>query len=183
MASYDTERRHIPDSVRAARYESQLLSVTGTSYSLFPLLAPSHALADAGDPLRYPGMKNANELLMSIQERLRPSVERLTLSAPSYGQTQDIWYAAAPLLLDQQLPDSIPWLHGPPASRAGGNDSESAAWLDLTGHVREALSAPDSLGRPPQDLLEVMALLALAPQQTDTAALARITATPPLTLN
>ena len=94
MASYDAERRHIPDSTRAARYEAQLLGMTANSYSLFSLLVPSGALADAGDPLRYPGVKDASGLLESIQERLRPEVERLTRAAPTEGQPQEIWYAS-----------------------------------------------------------------------------------------
>ena len=57
MASYDAERRHIPDRARAARYQAQLLNVTRTAYSLFALLAPSSTLADVGDPLRYSGAR------------------------------------------------------------------------------------------------------------------------------
>ena len=180
MASYDAERRHIPDSARAARYEAQLLGVTGTSYSLFSLLAPSAALADAGDPLSYPGVKDASTLLRSIQERLRPEVERLIRAAPTEGQPQEIWYAIAPLLLDRQSPGSLTWLHGPPATRGDADDRESAAWLDLAARVRDGLSIPGSLGRPPRDLLEVMALLAVgSPANATLRALSRITSTSP----
>ena len=180
MASYDAERRHIPDRSRATRYEAQLLGVTGTSYSLFSLLVPSAALADAGDPLRYPGVKNARDLLLSIQERLRADVEQLTRNAPTEGDPQQVWYAVAPLLLDRQSPGSLTWLHGPPATRGETEDRESSAWLDLAGRVREGLSAPEGLGRPPGDLLEVMALLALgSPANATLRALSRITSTPP----
>ena len=179
MASYDAERRHIPDSARAARYEAQLLGMTANSYSLFSLLVPSGALADAGDPLRYPGVKDANGLLESIQERLRPEVERLTRDAPTEGQPQEIWYAVAPLLLDRQSPDAMTWLRGPPATRGEAEERESAAWLELAARVREGLSAPGGLGRPPRDLIEVMALLAVgSPANATLRALSRITSTP-----
>ena len=178
MASYDAERQYIPDSTRAARYEAQLLGVTVNSYSLFSLLVPSGALADAGDPLRYPGVKDASGLLESIRERLRPDMERLTRDAPTEGQPQEIWYAVAPLLLDRQSPDGMVWLHGPPATRGESEQRESAAWLELATRVRDGLSAPGELGRPPGDLLEVMALLAAGSQANATLrALSRITST------
>ena len=180
MASYDAERRYVPDSARAARYQGQLLDVNPDSYSLFALLAPSAALADAGDALRYPTVKDANELLESIQERLRPEVERLTRNAPTEGDQQQVWYAVAPLLLDRESPDAMTWLHGPPATRGGSENRESSAWVDLATRVREGLAAPDSLGRPPPDLLEVLALLALgSPSNATLRALSRIMAIAP----
>ena len=180
MASYDAERRYIPDSARATRYQAQLLDVSPISYSVFALLTPSAVLADAGDPLSYPGVKDASDFLRSIQERLRPEVERLTRDAPTDGQSQDIWYAVTPLLLDRQSPDGMTWLHGPPATRGEAEDRESSAWQDLAARVREVLSDPNGLGRPPQDLLEVMALLAVgSPASAALRALSRITATAP----
>ena len=180
MASYDAERRYIPDRERARRYEAQLLSVTGTSYSLFALLAPSATLADAGDPLRYP-RGDASGLLQAIQERLRPEVDRLTRNAPTEGQGQEIWYAVAPLLLDRQSPGSMGWLQGPPAvPNTSGDleDGESTAWQNLAAHVAQGLADPTSLGRPPRDLLEVMAALAAgSPANTTLRALSRITST------
>lgn len=180
MASYDAERRYIPDSARATRYQAQLLDVSPISYSVFALLAPSSTLADAGDPLRYPAVRDASELLESIQERLRPEVERLTRNAPTEGQPQEIWYAVAPLLLERMSRDALTWLHGPPATRGEAEDRESAAWLDLAARIREGLSAPSGLGRPPRDLIEVMALLALgSPANAALRALSRITSTSP----
>ena len=180
MASYDAERRYIPDSTRATRYQGQLLDVTPISYSVFALLAPSAALADAGDALRYPTVKDASELLESIQERLRPEVERLTRYAPTEGDPQQVWYAVAPLLLDRQSPSDLAWLHGPPATRGESEDQESSAWMSLATRVREGLLAPEDLGRPPGNLLEVMALLALgSPANATLRALSRITATSP----
>ena len=181
MASYDAERRHIPDRARAERYQAQLLNVTRTAYSLFALLAPSSTLADAGDPLRHPG-GDAGELVRAIEERLRPAVEELTREAPTEGPPQEIWYAAAPLLLDRQHHGPTEWLHalseGPPVV-GGEHDDEPTAWRDLAVRVRESLVDPAALGRPPRNLVEVMAALAAgSPANATLRALSRITARP-----
>ena len=153
MASYDAERHCIPDPARVARYEAQLLNMTGTAYSLFALLVPSATLADAGDPLRYP-RGDASELLRAIEERLRPQVAELTRNAPTAGPPQEIWYAAAPLLLDRQTPGTMRWLQGPAAgafTNGGTDDAEPTAWHSLAARVTEGISDPASLGRPPRD--------------------------------
>ena len=182
MASYDAERRCLPEPARAARYEAQLLNMTGTAYSLFALLVPSATLADAGDPLRYP-RGDAGELLHAIEERLRPQVAELTRNAPTAGPPQEIWYAVAPLLLDRQRPGTMRWLHGPGAgaSTGGGtDDAEPTAWHSLAARITEGISDPASLGRPPGNLVEVLAELAAgSPANATLRALSRITATSP----
>ena len=183
MASYDAERRYIPDAERARRYEAQLLSVDGTSYSVFALLVPSATLTDAGDPLRHPVDKDAAGLLKGIQELLRHKVGELIRSAPTQGPPQPIWYAVAPLLLDQHTPESIGWIQRPPAVSATSvskEEGESTAWQELTARVIQGLADPTSLGRPPGDLLEVMSALAAgSPANTTLRALSRITSTSP----
>ena len=184
MASYDAERRYIPDAERAQRYEAQLLSVAGTSYSVFALLAPSATLSDTGDPLRHPDGKDAGGLLEGIQEQLRPKVEELIRGSPTQGPPQPIWYAVAPLLLDQHTPESIGWLQRPPAVSSTNASKEegleSTAWQELTARVTQGLADPKSLGRPPGDLLEVLAALAAgSPANTTLRALSRITSRSP----
>ena len=179
MASYSAERRYVPDADRARRYEARLLGVADNSYSLFSLLTPSAILADAGDPLRHPSHDIAG-LLSAVREQLRPSVEELTRDAPAEGPPQDIWYAVVPLMLDRQSADSLHWLHGPPA--VGGEDEvgESKLWQTLAARVTSGLSDPSRLGRPPRDLLEVMAALATgSPGNAALRALSRIMSTSP----
>ncbi len=180
MASYDAERHCIPEPMRAARYEAQLLNMTGTAYSLFALLVPSATLADAGDPLRYP-RGDATELLRAIEERLRPQVAELTRNSPTAGPPQEIWYAAAPLLLDRQTPGTMRWLQGPArgASTSGGTDDpEPTAWHSLAARVTEGIADPARMGRPPRDLVEVMAELAAgSPANATLRALSRISST------
>ncbi len=180
MASYDAERRYIPEPARADRYEAQLLSVTGTSYSLFALLVPSSTLADAGDPLRYP-RGDANELFHAIEDRLRPEVDELTRSAPTVGPPQEIWYAVAPLLLDRQSPGNMAWIRGLSAGSPVSGETDSAeptAWQALAARVANGLADPATLGRPPRDLVQVMAALAASsPANATLRALSRITST------
>ena len=183
IASYDAERRHVPDPNRARRYVAQLLGVTSTSYSLFALLLPSATLAAVGDPFQHP-QGDASSLLDAIRKRLRPEVVRLTSNAPAEGSPREIWYAVLPLLLDGQSPDSMEkWLQHPPAvvdMSDGLEDGESTAWQALVTHVRNGLANPAALGRPPGDLLEVMAALAAgSPANAALRALSRITSTLP----
>ena len=178
MASYDAERRHIPDQARAERYQAQLLNVTRSAYSVFALLAPSAVLATVGDPLRYRAA-NADELLRAIEEQLRPNVEELTHGAVGEGPPQEIWYAAAPLLLDRQRGGSGEWLDalsdGPPIA-GGDHDDEPTVWRDLAERIRESLLDPATLGRPPRNLAEVLAALAAgSPANATLRALSRIT--------
>ena len=179
MTSYAAERRYVPDAERARRYEAQLLGVAVNSYSLFSLLTPSSALADAGDPLHY-APTDAPGLLNAVRERLRPEIEKLTKDAPIEGPPQEIWYAVAPLLLSGESLASLHWLHGPPA--LGGDDAagESILWQTLAAHVLSGLSDPSSLGRPPRDLPDVMASLATgSPANATLRALSRVTSTSP----
>ena len=185
LASYDAERRYITDRGRAEQYVPRGLDATRTGYALFSWLVPTSALAEAGDPYRYPHGDTA-QLLDAIAARLRPQVETLTRNAPTFGQTQNIWYAVAPLLLDGASVDSLGWLRE--YARRGQrsddtDDAERSVWRDLVANVSERLAEarnnPASLGRPPDDLVERLALLALSsPANASLRALARVTNAP-----
>ena len=185
LASYDAERRYIPDQARAEQYVPRGLDATRTGYALFAFLVPTAALAEAGDPYRYPPGDTA-QMLDAIADRLRPQVEALTRDAPTSGQTQNIWFAVAPLLLDGASLDSIRWLREFAGStRRAGNtdDAERSVWRDLVANVEErlaqSLTDPSTLGRPPNDLVERLALLALSsPANASLRALSRITGAP-----
>ena len=128
IGSYDAERRYVPDRERAARYESRLLPVRRDSYSLFALVAPSHTLAEVGDSLRYEQV-DARGLLRAIEERLRPRIDVLTRAAPTEGSPQEIWYAVAPLLLDQESGGNmLQWLRGPTGDIERRYHTRASAW-------------------------------------------------------
>ena len=180
MGSYDAERRYITDDNQETRYG---LSLRADAYPLFSLISPSHSLAEYGDPLRYPA-GSADRLLEAIEDRLRPRIEEVTRGAPTHGRAQPLWYAVAPLLLDGQSPDSLGWMADPsqaPHAGGQGQTAESTTWRSLVDRVREGLG-PDRmsvLGRPPDDLGRVLALMALgSPPNASLRALSRLTSTP-----
>ena len=180
LASYDAERRYIPGQERAEQYIPRGLGATRTGYPLFSFLVPTAALAEAGDPYAYSHSGTA-ELIHAIAERIRPQVDRLTRESPDSGQPQNIWYAVAPLLLEGVSPDSVGWLMEiVPASNAGdSDDADHSVWRGLVANVREGLADPAALGRPPDDLVEMLAVLALSsPANASLRALSRITGMP-----
>ena len=178
MASYDAERRGVPKRHRARRNRTRPLVVRRNAYSLFALMAPSKTLAEVGDPLRYP-KTNAKRLLRVIEEELRPRVAELTRSAPTDGSPQDIWYAVAPLLLDGESGVSVTdWLRDPSSVTHAGDGRESKVWEDLLNQITDGLNDPAMLGRPPGNLIEVMAALAAgSPANATHRALSRVTET------
>lgn len=182
LASYDAERRFIPDAARAERYEGQLLNMTGSAYSVAALVIPSVTLAVAGNPLRY-AARDGRELIREIEENLRPKIDAITCDAATDGPPQEIWYAVAPLLLDGQSREPIDWLQDPPVpSRRtpGRDDSDPTAWQTLRASILQGLSDPSTLGRPPRDLPTVMAALAAgSPANVTLRALLGITGASP----
>ena len=182
LASYDAERRFIPEAARADRYEGQLLNLTGTAHSLAALVIPSATLAVAGNPLRY-SARDGRELVHAIEDHLRPKVDAIVRDAATFGPPQEIWYAVAPLLLDGQSREVIDWLQDPPVpprTTAGRDDSDPTAWQTLKARILQGLSDPSALGRPPRDLPAVMAALAAgSPASATLRALSAITGTSP----
>ena len=150
LASYDAERRYIPEPERADQYVPRALGTTRTGYTLFAFLLPTAVLAEAGDPYRYP-YSDTSELLQAIAERLRPQVEQLTKDAPTSGQAQNIWYAVAPLLLENGSVDYAGWLRDASRANATGDvdDAEHSVWGGLVANVQDGLADPSRLGRPP----------------------------------
>ena len=162
LVSHEIERELIPDRRRAERYEADLLPATGDSYSLFALTCPSATLSTAGDPLRYQA-DSPTRLLEQVTAALRPSVEILTADAPTSGPPQDVWYAVAPLLLDKSSVGLEEWLDALDRGSwlTGVDAQEQSAWSGLAARITEVVRRPELLGRPPADLLEVLAALAL----------------------
>ena len=174
MASYDAERRYIPEPLPAAGFVGNRLAVTESANSLFALVTPSHSLAEVGDSLRH-RPKDATALVEAAAKEIGPRVAELTENAPSEGQPQEIWYAVAPLLLDGASPDSVDWMVGPPATGPDSGRGDPAAWTSLLSRVREGLRNPAGMGHPPPDLVRVLALLAAgSPANATLRSLARI---------
>ena len=147
----------------------------------FLLTWPSPSLARLGDPRpQAPGQRpqgpgigdNAtpaagdrplvSDVLDRVASQLRQAIEPLVRAAPAGGLIDRRWYWAAPLFLDQQrTPEVIDLLLGPD----GAGYWEDDAGRGLRTHIAEARAmvdyGPGALGRPPDDLVEVLAELAV----------------------
>lgn len=124
-----------------------------------------------------------DEVLRDAMDLLRPEVERLTAGASREGRPDARWYWALPLLLDKDRNADIAleWLQDPelPARWPGVESKRmrsDAAWRE---HVDAAIAMtrdPSDLGRPPDDLLENLARIAIAgPGVASLRAIARAT--------
>ena len=128
-------------------------------------LYPCAALADAGDPLRI-ARRLAATLPLSREEVLgavREEVRRLLASLPpgaSEGATDEAWYWAAPVLLDQAMlglsADEVVGLSY--GEDWGEHDAETRFYE----HVDRAADVnTENLGRRPDDLVDVLTDMAL----------------------
>ena len=141
----------------------------------FLLTWPSPSLARLGDPRPLaPGTGGAmaatsgdraqiSDVLKVVAARLEDAVEPLIRPAPTDGVVDQRWYWAAPLFLDQQhAPAVIDLLLGPYGAWYWEGDD---AGHGLRTHIAEARAmidhGPGVLGRPPADLVEVLAELAV----------------------
>ena len=136
------------------------------------LLYPSPTLARVGDPLRLgawrtgslPGRGEVVDAVKAdLAQRLRPLLRR--------ARREDVdenWYWAAALLLDAQADPNHTngWLERAEAQRAWddgekGSDADSAfaAHVEL---ARDAAHQLEGFGQPPDDLLDVLARIAIS---------------------
>ena len=132
----------------------------------FLLIWPSPSLAGFGDPrpLARQERRQVAEVLDDVATKVADAVEPLIRQAPNAGVVDQRWYWAAPLFLDRRF-------HPSASSLLLAQDGESLWESDKVGH--EGLHAhlvearamvergPDDLGRPPADLVEVLAELAV----------------------
>lgn len=144
---------------------------------VFLLMYPSIALAEIGDPLRLVaklggeiGPVPREALFGLLRERISRRLRPYMRAAPAAGPADEAWYWAAPLLLDAEVrPGSMrAWLQQPAVEmvwRGGDPDEagESSLWkehIDLA--VTVSYNGPAHLGRPPDDLADVLTRLAIA---------------------
>ena len=133
--------------------------------STFLLIWPSPILAELGDPRALaPGpRRHVSEVLAEVKRRIAEAVEPLARSAEAAGAIDRRWYWAAPLFLDQERHPSATGrlLDRRDLSHWEGDETDRG----LRAHVAEAKSmlayGPRALGRPPDDLGEVLSELAV----------------------
>ena len=131
----------------------------------FLLTWPSPSLAEFGDPrplARREG-RAVSEVLDDVAAKIANAVEPFVRRAPSAGVVDQRWYWAAPLFLDRQLhPSAIRLLLAQDAESLWEGDQAGSG---LRAHLAEARVMAerglDTLGHIPDDLVEVLAELAV----------------------
>lgn len=162
-----------------------------TGMPVLAMLYPCRVFADRCDPLRIGrDLKKAGQPATAesvrdqcagqIQQLLRPVIDRF---ADHTQPPDERWYWAAPLLLDKELGDSQVevWFQQPDLARTWSGDKFSgehdaaAGWARHVDLASQLVGSTDKLGRPPEDLAEVLSVLAIAaPGTVSIRALERI---------
>ena len=189
VVSYDVERRimrRFDDSIRNTPEERRrrrpLLRFAysnerPTGMALLGILYPSPSLAELGDPVPVPeGEATLDHALARARDRLEPLVKQLTEPYLDAGREDESWYWAAPILLDLERygETTREWFGRPdlPNLWSGTQEDEDPAsrWVDHVGEAKKLVSAKVGgavrvsldLGRPPQNLTEVLATRSVA---------------------
>ena len=146
----------------------------------FLLTWPSPSLAEMGDPRRSPPgtARPVSDVLADVAARISDAIEPLVRGASTDGAVDQRWYWAVPLHLDREAHPSTTrrLLAQWGLTDWGGDESDRG----LRVHVAEAESmlahGPEALGRPPDDLNEVLAELAVGgPAQCALRAISSVT--------
>ena len=126
---------------------------------------PSHGIAKAGWAEVGAGRERprVSELTANVKSRVDVAIEPLIQYAPADGAIDRRWYWAAPLLLDgQRHPSALDFLLAPSNAWYWEGDRGTEG---LRAHLNEAramvAAGVGALGRPPDDLTEVLAELAV----------------------
>ena len=131
----------------------------------FLLTWPSPSLAELGDPrpLAQGERRQVTEVLDNVAVQVADAIEPLVRAAPTDGVVDQRWYWAAPLFLDRRRHPSATYrlLARGRATHWEGDQPERG----LRAHLDEARSmleyGAEALGRPPDDLSEVLAELSI----------------------
>ncbi|MDE0103716.1 MAG: helicase-related protein [Bryobacterales bacterium] len=139
------------------------------------LLYPSPTLAELGDPLRLAlerggGPVPVSEALERVKKRIRQrfsessTTSGLSIPDGESGTADQKWYWAGPALLDgARYSDTATWVDGvehwlPPSEK--GSDHRGLA--KHVAEFRRVMTNRPDLGTPPDDLVEILAIVALA---------------------
>ena len=201
LLSYEAERRMIrmletspvntPDARRARR---PLLTFTFsqgrlTGMPVLGMLYPSPALARFADPRELGGLGDVpasrEEIVTRAETAIVEKLRQITAGAPAAGPEDEAWYWAAPILLDLQLDPAgtEQWLtqRSLPTLWTGGeeDEEEGSRWADHVAAAQQLATLPPALGRPPADLAEVLAEMAIGgPGTCALRALTRVAGSP-----
>jgi hypothetical protein len=187
LTSYEAERRMVTGFDPAADYlkernRPRLLDFKSTrdrltGMSVFPLLYPCLTLAMKFDPLQMAlntaeggELKNIDQMLNAtetlLEEMLEPLLNRFSQRE---GRSDERWYWVALAALDWRhyrrpvkawfntRDQAFSW-----SSMAGGDNDNESRFDEHLALFQEQFGTPRDLGRPPEDLLTVIAKVAVA---------------------
>lgn len=147
-----------------------------TGMPLLGLLYSSSVLARYGDPrfraFKVGGRVGRDGLLQWVTTDLREVLDPLVAGAPQTGPVDESWYWAAPILLDMaqgssamsfwETPD-LAWSWSRMEGEDGGAAEESdEGWVAHVEEAQRLVRGELELGRPPEDLAELLASVAVA---------------------
>ena len=146
-----------------------------TGMPVVGMLYPGPSLASLVDPLQialdYQGEEliSTEELLAEAERILEPHIFPLKEGASESGIEDQRWYWAAPAMIDAKLFPGLKdwmldWEHGWYSISTNGEDDRGEIFSEhlklFTKAMEGKLDPP--LGRPPEDLLQVLSLIAVA---------------------
>jgi hypothetical protein len=197
LMSYDVERRMVRSSSRRANTTEARVRVRSplavtvrddrpVGMNVFALLYPSPTLATLVDPLVLGRELGSGEeavplesMLAAAEGRISDALAEAVPEPPLDGPVDERWYWAAPVILDGDY--GATWLGRREAASAWTGTDASADDGGWGAHVAAAAallgpgSADVALGRMPDDLVAVLARIALAgPGVTALRALTRV---------
>lgn len=175
-AYWRTTGKKLPEGTEGG--QSQLLRFAvdrerrHTGMPVFSLIYPSEFLARHCDPHVIAGMLRGQDaepptqaaVRDAIEQVLRKALEPYLAATPSKGPKDEAWYWAAPLLLDagHGRDASLTWLRQDQlASIWAGEDIEDERWAEHVTQLRQFAEQPEALGPPPDDLMQVLAGIAM----------------------
>ena len=175
LVSYEAERRAYGSTrhkysteYRARggrRLDYRLVGDRPAAMTAFLFVWPSPVLAELGDPAGFAASRPPiDRLLDEVGLRLNERLQHLLDAAPTSGPVDQRWYWAAPLLLDQLTHPEVldDWFGMEDAEKNWSGDEAARGWLRHTEEAWDMLSdGPESLGRVPDDLVEVLAEIAV----------------------
>ncbi len=177
IRSYEKDPENTPEARRGRRplLTFPLRDGSPAGMPVLGLLYPSIVLARDYDPLdgvrelkQEAGAVSAEQLLRLFERRLKVQLSFLPETSKG-GPADESWYWAAPLLLDQEDsgPGTRAWFRRrdlaqlwSPAGR--DEDADDSNWAEHVERAREFALGKATLGRKPDDLAHVLALMALA---------------------
>ncbi len=131
----------------------------------FLLVWPSPSLAELGDPRRLArgGGRDVSAVLAEVEAQVADAIVPLIRSAPADGVVDRRWYWAAPLFLDRERHRSATdLLLASNGAQYWEGDNVGQVFVAHLAEAREMVSyGHTALGRPPDDLAEVLAEVAI----------------------